>query len=61
LTVSTRARNARTVEQGLLGNAWITDFSHNLVTRGAFEYLALWIAVSGVARDTAVEDTFNWP
>ncbi|KAM0830034.1 hypothetical protein ACQ4PT_066498 [Festuca glaucescens] len=61
LTVTTRTRNARTVEQGLLGNAWITAFSGNLATRGAVECLQLWIAVNSITRDVRAPDVFSWP
>ncbi|KAM0877851.1 hypothetical protein ACQ4PT_035236 [Festuca glaucescens] len=60
-TVSARTRNARTVAQGLSENAWITDFSGNLATRGVLECIALWVAVCGVSRDVSVADTFSWP
>ncbi|KAK1653126.1 hypothetical protein QYE76_070931 [Lolium multiflorum] len=60
LTVTNITRNVRTVEQGLLGNVWITDFSGNLATCRAVECLQLWIAVNNITRVVTASDVFSW-
>ena len=59
--IATRAKNSRTVAQGLDNNAWLTDVPGTLAFRGAREVLVLWAAVSNVERNQTASDSFYWP
>ena len=59
--VAKRARNSRTVAQGLDHNAWLSDVPGTMAYRGARECLVLWAAINGVERDPASTDCFLWP
>ncbi|KAM0911282.1 hypothetical protein ACQ4PT_013589 [Festuca glaucescens] len=61
LTVSTRARNMRTVAQALVDNRWLSDIPGTLATRGAREVIALWVAVNNIQRNVNTPDVFKWP
>jgi hypothetical protein len=61
LTISTRAKNSRTVAQALADNWWLLDIPGTLATRGAREVIALWIAVNNIQRDVNAPDVFSWP
>jgi hypothetical protein len=60
-TVSKRARNSRTVQQGLVDNRWILDFSGNMAAQGVRECIALWLAIQSVDRDSGLRTAFTGP
>ena len=56
LTVATRRKNKRTVEEGLVDNNWIADVGGEIS-----QLLQLWIKIGEVQRDPQQEDSFRWP
>jgi hypothetical protein len=61
LTVSTRAKNSRTVAQALVENRWLLDIPGTLATRGAREVITMWLALNNIQRDYNTHVHFSWP
>jgi hypothetical protein len=61
--VSTRRRNARTVQVALIQNKWMEDIVGTLSPLAALECVQLWLCIAEVDgfRDTEGEDVFSWP
>jgi hypothetical protein len=61
--VSTRRRNARTVQVALIQNKWMEDIVGTLSPFAAMECVRLWLCIAEVdgSRDTEGEDVFSWP
>jgi hypothetical protein len=59
--VKTRAKNARTVAQGLHDDLWTRDIVGTISQAEAHECFLLWNAVHEVQLDEGTEDRFSWP
>jgi hypothetical protein len=58
--VTTRTRNRRSVQEGLINNAWLADVATNLTVEGTVQCLQLWEAIEGVDREHTEPDKFSW-
>jgi hypothetical protein len=61
--VATRARNSRTVEQGLHNLGWVHDLLEQapLPEAEARECFMPWVATTGIELTHEVPDSFSWP
>jgi hypothetical protein len=61
--VSTRRRNARTVQVALAQNRWRDDIHGELSHAAAAEYARLELAIADIdmTRDVEADDVFSWP
>ncbi|KAM0828821.1 hypothetical protein ACQ4PT_067280 [Festuca glaucescens] len=61
LAVGARQRNNRTVADGLLNDAWVSDISTVLAAQGVAEAVGLWLALRHIVLQPELQDSFSWP
>jgi hypothetical protein len=53
-------RNRRSVAEGLLNDAWVSDITMVLPAQGVAEAMGLWLAIREIELQPDMQDSFGW-